>query len=128
SYLKAGVSVGVGVGVLVGGARVGVAVGRVVSVAVAVAVGVGGTGVGVEVKVGVGAIGLLVGVGVDDSGVAVGGRKISAGVGEAMGTRTGREKDGRFKGRKKIAKAAMASTAPLTPSMSHQETFLLPNA
>lgn len=117
SYLKAGGSVGVGLGVLVGGARVGVAVGRAVSVGVAVAAGVGGRGVGVSV-----------GVGVGGSGVGVGGRKTSVGVGEAMETKVGRLRGGRFKGRKKTAKAAMASTAPLTPTMSHLETLLLPNS
>jgi len=123
--LKAGVSVGVGLGVLVGGARVGVAVGRVVSVGVAV-----GRAVSVGVAVGVGGpgVGVPVGVGAGGSGVAVGGRKTSVGVGEAMETRVGRLRDGRFKGRKKRAKAAIASTAPLTPSMSHQETLLLPNS
>jgi hypothetical protein len=85
-------------------------------------VGVGGT------SVGVGGIGLLVGVGVGGSGVAVGGRKTSVGVEEAMETRVGREKDGRFIGKKKITKAAMASTAPLTPTASHQETLLPPNS
>jgi hypothetical protein len=106
-----------------------------VKVAVDVGVGVGALvgddsliGVVVDVEVGVGAIGLLVGIGVDGSGVAVGGRKISVGVGEAMETRVGRLRDGRFKGRKKRAKAAIVSTAPLTPSMSHQETLLLPNS
>lgn len=106
--MKVAVDAGVGVGVLVGD-----------DVPV---------GVGVDVEVGVGAIGLLVGVGVDGSGVAVAGRKTSVGVGEAMETRVGRLRDGRFKGRKRIAKAAMASTTPLTPTMSHQETLLLPNS
>jgi len=115
SYLKAGVSVGVGLGVLVGGATVGVAVGRAVSVGVAV--GVGGTGVGVSV-----------GVGVGGSGVAVGGREISVGVGEAMEMRVGRLRDGRFKGRKKRAKAAIATTAPLRPTTCQVESLLLPNS
>lgn len=112
----------------------GVAVGmdaRGVGVRVAVDAGVGVdvlVGVGVEIKVGVGGIGLLVGVGVGGFGVAVGGTKTSVGVGEAMGTKAAREKEGRFKGRKKTAKAAMASTAPLTPATSHQETLLLPNS
>lgn len=119
-YLKGDVPIGVGVlvenGVTVGiDARgVGVLVGDDVLV-----------GVGVEVKVGVGAISLLVGVGIDGSGVAVGGGETSVGVGETI---VGRLKDGRFKGRKKRAKAAMATTAPLTPTTSHVESLLLPNS
>jgi len=62
--------------------------------------------------------------------VAVGGRKTFVGVGEAMETRAGRLKDGRFKGRKVTAKAASASasTAPLTPTMSRQEILLPPHS
>jgi len=126
-YLKGDVSVGVGVSV---GGGAGFAVG-VDARGVGVLVGEGDdvlVGVGVEVKVAVGGIGLLVGVGVGGFGVAVGGRKTFVGVGEAMETRAGREKDGRFKGRKETAKAASASTAPLTPAMSHQETLLPPNS
>jgi len=84
--------------------------------------------VGVEVKVGVGLIGFLVGVGVVGSGVAVGGRKPSVGVGEAMVTRIGRLRDGRSKGREKRARAAIATTAPLRPKISHRESLLLPNS
>jgi hypothetical protein len=45
-----------------------------------------------------------------------------------METKVGRLRGGRFKGRKKTAEAAMASTAPLTPTMSNRETLLLPNS